>query len=102
MMAVPFASRRAEGIFCGLGGDIPGYTILNLASNRLITRRFDDVVFREPSEIWDHAETVRDCEAQLEITAFGVSCIICSLLAAILSIVGGKYKPLTNDLSLSI
>ena len=62
---VPFAARRAEGIFCGLDHEIAGYKVLNLSSNRLLTRRFADVVFREPGEVWSHGDTVTEFEAMV-------------------------------------
>ena len=60
---VPFAARRAEGIFCGLDEDIRGYHIYNIATNRLITRRYEDCVFREPGEIFDYMDTIRELAA---------------------------------------
>ena len=57
---VPFAARRAEGIFCGLNEDIRGYQIYNIATRRLITRRYEDCVIREPSEIFDYADTISE------------------------------------------
>ena len=54
---VPFSNRRAEGILVCEDDTVPGYQILNLASNRLIIRRFGDCVFKEPMEIFDYQET---------------------------------------------
>lgn len=57
---IPFASRRAEGIFCGLDDDIRGYHVYNIATKRLITRRYEDCVFREPDEIFDYLDTIKE------------------------------------------
>ena len=56
---VPFSDRRAEGICVCEDDNIPGYRILNLSSNRVLVRRFDDCVFREPHEVFDYAETAK-------------------------------------------
>ena len=46
---------------------------------------------------------VKNCKPiTLARLAFGVSCIRSYLYYAMISIVGGKFKPLTNDPSLSI
>ena len=69
-----FAERRAEGIWAGISDDVSGYRIYNLATKRMITRRFADCVFREPDLVVDYVDTVVAAEkafvnGELDITA---------------------------------
>ena len=55
----PFANRRAEAIFAGYSTTSSSYKIRNLATGRLIERRYADCVTREPHEVFYYAGIVR-------------------------------------------
>ncbi len=71
---VPFADRRAEGIWAGCDLETAGYRIFNIASGRIIFRRVADCVFKEPGQVFDYADTVLAAEkawlrGEFEVTA---------------------------------
>ena len=57
-----FANRCAEGNFAGYNITSSSYKIRNLATGRLIERRYADCVTHEPHEVFDYAGIVRAVE----------------------------------------
>jgi len=58
----PFANHRAEAIFCGICDKSSTLKLFNLATGRVILRRYADCVAREPDEVFDYNDIVTAAE----------------------------------------